>query len=247
LQLPFYAVELWHSPIRAQIQEWQPSSIASNSFAFGFLPLFALGALAGIARRGRWTEVLLFGLGSWLAFASLRHIPIGTIAIAPLVAQRITWLLPESARVKTLLSEKPVLTLLYGAAAFTSLLIVFSIAQHQIAIGKTLLPRRAMAQAAALPGTRRVLCEDWAWCSLALSYGNLRTFMDGRCDPFPLRVWNDQETVYGVRPGWSRALDRSRVDTIVASRGKPLAQALAASHEWRLVYTDPTYDLFTRL
>jgi hypothetical protein len=81
---------------------------------------------------------------------------------------------------------------------------------------------------------------------LALAYPNLREFIDGRCDPFPLSVWHDYETIYGAKGAWREALNRHGVDAIVVSNKHALARALPRWHDWRLVYSDQSFRLFVR-
>jgi len=111
---------------------------------------------------------------------------------------------------------------------------------------KLALPAPAIRSAAALSGTRRLFCEDFAWCSLALAHPNLRTFVDGRCDPFPLDVWNAYLAIERTSAGWRASLARFGIDTILASRHRPLANALAAEGDWRVVWRDERYVLFAR-
>jgi hypothetical protein len=108
------------------------------------------------------------------------------------------------------------------------------------------LPEGAIARLAAMPGTHRVYCEDFAWCSLALSHPNLQEFIDGRCDPFPLPVWKDYVTVYRAKGNWRAVLDRRGVDAIIVQKKHALARALPLWRGWRLVYADDDYRLCVR-
>jgi hypothetical protein len=105
---------------------------------------------------------------------------------------------------------------------------------------------RAIARLASISGTHKLYCEDFAWCSSALAYPNLQEFMDGRCDPFPLPVWNDYETVYGAKRQWREVLNRRGVTAIVVDKKGRLARVLPSWHAWRLIYADNTYRLFVR-
>lgn len=245
IRLPVYAVELVLSPIRSGIQEWQPSTIASDALKFGFVPLLLGAAAAGLVRGRRYGEMALFVLSLWLAFSALRNIPIAAIIIAPFVAKRASALLPDRARVTSLLKERPAAFMLYGASALAALFIAVNLSSIP-RFRDVSLPQRAVASAAALRGTHNLFCEDWAWCSLALKYTNVRTFLDGRCDAFPYTIWNEQQQVEITRGKWQGVLDRREVDLVLAWRNHRLVRDLRASGEWRERYVDSTYVLLER-
>src|SRR5579859_4692235 len=48
-----------------------------------------------------------------------------------------------------------------------------------------------------------------------------RTFIDGRCDPFPLSVWNDYLAVERVSPRWLHVLDRYGANAVLVKNGRP--------------------------
>ena len=245
LRLPLLAVELVRSPITQTIQEWQPSTIHSSSFAFGFLPLLFAGAICGVLQPRSWREALLFIVSAVLAFGALRNIPVAALIVAPWIAVRLTALLPEASRVNQLLGEKPVYVLVWASALTCSVVIALNLFAAP-SLRSVTLPEHAVRFAARLPGDHNVLCEDWTWCSLALQYANLHSFVDGRCDAFPLPVWNEQTAVEMLEPRWRSILDRRGVTAVVAFRNRPLARALSALPDWRQRYADSTYALYVR-
>ncbi len=244
-RLPIYAMSLVHSPIRAAINEWQPSDITASSFAFGALVLIVATCVFGVERTRRWPELLLFAAVTWLAFTAIRNVPVCAIVIAPAVAQRLSTYLPERLRINAMFLERPVIVLLYCGTVLAAGLATITLATSaEFRNGN--LPVRAITALASVPGMHNLYCEDFAWCSLALSHRNLREFIDGRCDPFPLEVWKDYETIYGAKGHWRDALDRRSVDAVVVDKKRALARALPLWHSWRLVYSDTTYRLFVR-
>jgi hypothetical protein len=108
------------------------------------------------------------------------------------------------------------------------------------------LPKAAIASLADIPGTHNLYCEDFAWCSLALEQQNVRTFIDGRCDPFPNRVWSDYLAVERVSPKWDRVLNYWNVDSVLVDKNNSLAQAIALRNDWHLFYRDGRYEIFLR-
>ncbi len=244
--LPLYAIALVQSPIRVAINEWQPSDITATSFALGALVLILVTCVFGVERSRRWPEILLFAAVAWLAFSAVRNVPICAIVLAPAVAQRLTAYLPERLRINAMFSERPVTALLYVGTFIGAALAALTLATSaEFTRGN--LPVRAIAALKSIPGTHNLYCEDFAWCSLALAYPNVREFIDGRCDPFPLPVWNDYETVFGAKGQWRQILNRRGVNAIVVDKKRALAHALPLWHSWRLVYADTTYRLFVRV
>lgn len=244
-RLPFYTLELLHSPIRSMINEWQPSNLGAVSFTMGALALIVGGLLGGFERTRRRPEIFVFAAATWLAFSAVRNVPICAIVIAPAVGSRLSAFLPERARVNAIFSERPVRMLLY-CGAFVAALLSGAVLARSPEFVRGNLPQTAVATLAAMPGVHRLYCEDFAWCSLALRYRNMREFIDGRCDPFPLAVWRDYLTVFKAKGRWRAVLDERGVDAVLVDRKRSLARALALWHGWRLAYADERFRLFVR-
>jgi hypothetical protein len=109
-----------------------------------------------------------------------------------------------------------------------------------------MLPQAAVDSLAMVPGTHNLYFEDFGWCSFALEKRNLRTFLDGRCDPFPPRVWAAYLDVERVTPRWASVLTHYNVTAMLVEQDHPLAQALTLRNDWRLFYRDGRYEIFLR-
>jgi hypothetical protein len=245
-QLPLYAVHLSTSTIRAVITEWQPTDLLYPAFFVGLFPLLAICCYLGIAApRERWRDGMLFGIACVMGFMAVRHLPIAALIVAPMAAQRLSSLVPDHSRINVVLGERFSETVIFSATAFAIVVIVVSLG-HVPAITGVTLPRKAVTTLSQVRGTHNLYCEDFGWCSLALEKPNLRTFLDGRCDPFPASVWRDYLAVERVAPQWSSVLDRYNVDSVLVKNGRPLAQALALRTDWHLFYRDRRYEIFLR-
>ncbi len=252
IRLPLYAAQLFVSPIRHIIQEWQPTDLTSDSFMFGAFPLILAACVWGIARRSpesespyKWSEVALFAAATWLVFSALRNIPVCAIIIAPVVAQSVSRILPETLRVNQLLREVPMTVLINATSVVGAVAIVLQLS-HIPDFYEGKLPYRAVAAVAAVPGSHNLYCEDFAWCGLALQYANVREFIDGRCDPFPIPVWQQYQAVYLLRPQWREILEKNRVDAILVGSKRPLARAMTLRKDWRTIYLDANYAVFVK-
>jgi hypothetical protein len=245
-KLPIYALGLETSTIRAAIAEWQPPDLTFSGFYGGLLPLIAICCFFGIAApRERWRDGLLFGVAALVAGIAVRHIPLAALVIAPMAAQRLSSAFPSHSRVNTILQEQFSEVLIFVSSAAVCGVIVMQLA-HVPQISGVSLPRGALVTLAKLPGTHNLYCEDFAWCSLALEERNLRTFLDGRCDPFPAKVWKDYLAVQRVTPRWASVLSRWNVDSVLVAKNDSLAQAIAMRRDWHLFYQDKKYEIFLR-
>lgn len=241
-----YALSLQTSPIRNTIAEWQPSDFTDVALYAGALPLIALCVYFGIAApRERWRDGMLFAVSAPMAFMAVRHLPICAITIAPMAAHRLASVIGPYARINTILREWLTTAVIGAASVACSAIIALRLLTVPAVAGVT-LPKDAIAKVSSIPGTHNLYCEDFAWCSLALSRHNLRTFVDGRCDPFPKRVWEDYVAVEHLHPQWSSVLNRYGVDAVLAKRGRPLAQALSSQRQWRAVYDARGFTVFVK-
>jgi hypothetical protein len=244
--LPLYAVHLETSTIRSAIAEWQPPDLSFPGMLYGMLPLLAICCYFGIAApRERWRDGMLFAVAAVICGLAIRHIPLAAIIIAPMAAQRLSSAVPVHARANTILHEHFSEVLIYVCSALVCGIIVLELSHSPQTAGVT-LPKSAIVSLADVPGVHNLYCEDFAWCSLALEQPNLRTFIDGRCDPFPARVWSDYLAVERVSPSWERVLKRWGVDSVLVKKGNSLAQAIALRRDWHLFYRDRRYELFLR-
>lgn len=245
-ELPRYALSLETSPIRRSIAEWQPSDISDIALYAGALPLIGICAYFGIAApRERWRDGMLFAITAPMAFMAVRHLPICALTIAPMAAQRLSSVLGPYARINVILREWAVRAFIGVASIACSALVVMLLLRAP-QISGVRLPKTAMARLASVPGTHNLYCEDFAWCSLALGEPNVRTFVDGRCDPFPARVWKDYIAVEHLHPNWSRVLARYGVTAVMAKTGHPLAQVMRLQRGWRSLFDDGRYEVFVR-
>jgi hypothetical protein len=245
-RLPLYAVSLETSIIRSAIAEWQPADLLFPGFAWGLLPLLGICCYFGIAApRERWRDGMLFAVAALIAGIAVRHIPLAAMIVAPMAAQRLTAIVPSHARINEMMRDPISEVLMYVCSAVVCGSIVLNLA-HLPQISGVTLPKNAISSLSNVPGTHNLYCEDFAWCSLALETRNLRTFIDGRCDPFPMRVWSDYLAVERVSPRWSSVLKRWNVDSVLVANNNSLAQALTSERDWHLFYRDRHYEIFLR-
>jgi hypothetical protein len=246
--LPLYAIDLFASPFKMMITEWKRTDIGDPSFGFGSLPLLLCAAAFGVRGAGKWRDRLLLIAVAVLMFSAARNVGIFALAIMPIVAAALTRDVPFLAVPRAEPETQLDRTMGRLIPAFSALLAV------GVCAGLLRSPERvndnapghALAALRALPGSHRVFCADFAWCSFVLEQGTGRVFLDGRADPYPQTVWNDFATVVRLQPGWRARLDAREVDTVLVAGDAPLAQGLRLDPDWRVAYRDPKYELWRR-
>jgi hypothetical protein len=172
-----------------------------------------------------------------------RNIPLFAIVAAPLAARGLSARFPDLAALGRKARE-------LEAVAVAGILLAMAISATALvriqAQNPPALPHRAMATISRDPSGGRVFCENFTWCSLALSYPSLQVFIDGRCDAYPLPVWREYVSAIQVRRGWSDPLEKYGVDFVLAKRGDGLALALARAPHWKNSYQDAAFVVYRR-
>jgi hypothetical protein len=250
IELPRYAAMLFGSPIKHYINEWKITGLGDTSFALGALPLLVGAVVFGIgARERRWKDVVVFLAFGYLLLSAARNIALFGLAAAPLVAVGLSRALPRAVSAPaTRLARLGKL----GITAFSvvlSAVVAFSLVRSAPTEAGRKLPTGALAMVERT-GMHRLFCADFAWCSLVLppdgGEPRVRTFLDGRADPFPFVVWSDFVGIVRLSPGWRAKLDTHGVDAVLVALDAPLGQALALTPEWRSAYHDAGFRLYVR-
>jgi hypothetical protein len=242
--LPAYAITLMASPIRQYIQEWQPAGIAEPDFLFGALPLAILIALGGFQTLMKdKAESVPVAMLFFAVLSARRNEPLFAIAAAPLAAQCLDLRFPSLRRIADRVAGLERFAIVATCFAFGITALAFTWANHDAA---PKVPVVALGRLAAGGREHRLFCENFNDCSVALQYPNVRVFMDGRCDPFPLAVWKAYISVVRLQPGWKRTLADFSVDSIVAARKGGLAAALDSDTSWRTEFRDDTFVVYVR-
>ncbi|HEV3157551.1 MAG TPA: hypothetical protein VGZ00_09430 [Candidatus Baltobacteraceae bacterium] len=250
VRLPLYALSLFTNPIRVYISEWRRTDIAEPSFLFGsFILILIILTLWGWTARRRWCEALPAAAMVAAALMAARNEAICGIALAPLAApmlsrvlERFTTAFSPSASRKT----RPFDSIMLLVGVVMGALVAFALIRSPERTKEIHMPIVEIVAAAALPGEHRLFCADFAWCSLALDRPNLRVFLDGRADPYPIAIWKALGELHWLMPGWRADLDRYTFDEIIVEKDSPLDQALARLPDWRKVTSDGRFRLWRR-
>jgi hypothetical protein len=88
----------------------------------------------------------------------------------------------------------------------------------------------------------RLVAPDFVGNYIESRYGSaVKVFLDDRYDMFPETIINDYVVLNRGGPGWQEVLDRYGATAVLWPVDQPLGQLLAASPNWRVVYTDQSF------
>jgi hypothetical protein len=250
IELPLYALSLFASPIKSWITEWKVTDLADMSFRFGAFPLI-LAAIAADARaRMPWRDRLVLGASVFLLLTAARNIPVFGIVAAPFAAagiDRLLALLPRRAERQLSAREVQIADRAVPAFSFVVAAVLgVMLWNNQEARRDDHLPAAALAALGKMPGEHRLLCLDFAWCSLGAQTPRTRVFLDGRADPYPVDVWRDYIAIVRIAPDFRDRIAERGIDAIVTKRGVALDAALRVTPEWRDVFSDGNYRLWIK-
>ncbi len=250
-KIPLYAYALFSSSFKSMIDEWHRTSLADFSFAFGALPLLVCVLAFGVHGTHRWRDRLVLAVFAWLMFSAARNVALFALAAVPFAAIALTTGFPylrERLGAVTAKRMKGV-AIIETCAAIALAFVVGTVTLHDERANPThdqSQLRLALAAIETLPGSRNVLCADFAWCSFLLYSARDRVFIDGRADPYPQSVWDDYSTIVRVHQNWQRTLLQRNVDVVLVGRKTPLEQALLLAPGWRSVHVDREFRVWTR-
>jgi hypothetical protein len=241
-RLPYLAISLATSPIRRYIQEWQPPGLHDASFLFGAVPLALAIAFGGRETLGE-RKLQLFPAATLFlaALMATRNTALFAIVAAPLAAVGLDVRFPGIGRLGSKVRElEPVALPSVAVAIAAAGFVLVQLQRH----APPTLPTIAIAGLAHDNAHHRILCEDFSWCSIALGYPALRVFIDGRCDGYPLPVWQKYIAMVRVSSHWRAPLREYDVDSVLVKRGNPLALAMAQTPHWLQTYSDASFVLY---
>ncbi len=247
--------------IRNTVNEFRsPSFRTENVFQFELLLFAGLMAAAFALRRRRLGEAGLILMWGHAALVSARHIPIFTVAAAPVVAGELTRAWERLAASRPFRSPLRLLEQMgrdwtpglgrvsVWPAVFLALLAALDGAARWPAdfppakFPVTLARRHSEL----LAGARLFADDDWADYLLFRNYPRQRVFFDGRSDFYGHRLMSDYLAVVNGRHDWEEILERHACEAVLVGPETPAASLLKRSSGWRLIDDDGHAVLFAR-
>ncbi|GAC1635680.1 MAG: hypothetical protein NVS4B2_23360 [Chloroflexota bacterium] len=209
--------------------------------------------------RFNWTHMLMILAFTHLALSQSRNVAVWSVVISPLLAFYIDNAIlankrsPHVQKRSGLLSRRTERIVNVTLLAFVTLLFPLE-AFHFVTPGAltssetSTFPAGAMTYMDhhALP-PRTYASYAWGGYVIWRGWPHYQDFIDGRANTlFDARILDDYMNAFGAAPSWSSILDRHGVQNVLVNPQAPLAQVVAMSHRWRLVYKDQVSVLYTR-
>jgi hypothetical protein len=227
------------------LAEWQ-----APQFTVIWQQLFLLFIMATVVlvpripTERRYRSTILVAVFTGAALLGSRNVVVASVVLLPVLATELRGLgsLPSSTR-------KPA----YGVAVTVigvagAVLLVAGLARPSYDLSSypvqsvTWLQDRGL-----LASPHRLATLDITGNYLEFRYrGKVPVFVDDRLDMFPTSVVDDEKTLMDGGPGWEKALDRNRIDTVLWDSKMPLTSVLRQSARWKLIHQDKTWSVFQR-
>ncbi len=247
--------------IKSVVDEFQSPVFRSEAmFFYEILLLAGAAACAGLARKGRWSDVLLILLWAHLSLGAVRHVPVFLLVAAPRIAAEFSdwWraFVDSSARrsisrtfdqLSTDLTPRFSRNSIWVAAPILILIAFdkpfawprqFPVLRFPIAMIEQNLP--------SIAGRRVLSSDEWGDYLLYRFPVTQRVFFDGRSDFFGPEVGKDYIALMNAAPEWAAILDKYQFESALLPIAWPLQAHLKKDPNWQLVATDKDSILFTR-
>ncbi|MEN9800608.1 MAG: hypothetical protein RL653_4305 [Pseudomonadota bacterium] len=226
--------------------EWQPPGMASplGLLLCGLLVLCA-AAVALSRERAHASHLLLLGGFSFLAFSSLRNIPLAALAAAPLLGRHLALAWGRRAR-----SERTFRTshVALPAGIFAACAVVILSRPGTLGdparLSPEYFPGPLMAAVRAHAPARTFNHYDFGGAFQWQLWPEARVFWDQRVDCYPADVLRDGLSLHAAAPGWEALLEKWDIDAVAYRKGTALTAALRTSPGWRVAWEDDTTVLF---
>jgi len=236
---------LLHQPIGlSQVDEWQPLQLGDSR---GLISMGVLGCifLLVIVQRKElfWHELMLLGLGTWLAASHQRMLFVFGILAAPCLSR----LLSTAWEGYNADEDRPLPNAIFIAASVLTLFLAFPRNQILAEQVNEHSPVKAVQFMKANHLSGRMLNEYVYGGYLIWATPELPVFVDGRSDIF------EATGVLGEFAKWAtlqsnpnELLDKYRIDFCLLTRQAPMSSVLPLLHGWTTVYSDDNSVVFMR-
>lgn len=223
--------------VLSNVLEWQaPKFVHIGQRAF--LAEVVL-AIVLVARRPAWRTVLPLAVFTAAALLGARNVVIAGTVLVPGLAVGL-------AGISDFMGEerRPIFRPVVATLGLIGVLSMVVAAQGSVYSFKG-YPVAAVSWAernGLLDSGSRVVSRDYVGNYIEARYGTaVKVFLDDRYDLFPASVVDDFTLLNDGRIGWNDVLDKYQTSAVIWPTEQALAQLLADSPRWRVVYTDQEF------
>ena len=223
--------------VLSNIIEWQaPKFTHIGQRAFLLLLLLAI---VGLVRRPSWRAALPLVVFTAASLLGARNVVVASIVFVPGMARGLAGLGTISGDERRSIFRP-----------FAAVLVVVGVLAVVVAGSGPVYRLNGYPVAAVTWAQRegrlgpdaRLVTPDYVGNYLESRYGtSVKTFIDDRYDMFPVSVVDDYLVLLHGAPGWEDVLDRNQASAVLWPTDQPLAQLLAESPRWQVVYSDQEF------
>ena len=241
--------------LKQKVDEWRPLNLHTLLGAVWIA--FALLALACLARPrrvlARLPQMLVAIVFLLLTLKSKRHLPLGALALFPVVCDAL--LVPLAAFATRhpryaaygQLEAAPrrwfarVIPLILAVAVC----VLFARAPGTERYRFTPFPMAAIDDLARRPPGNVLALYDWTG-TVAWKAPTWRLFLHEDVTSYPKAIFEDWYAIVNADPGWREKLDRYRVGAVLMPGNTEIAGKLDGDPGWRVAFEDSSATLFLR-
>lgn len=262
IQLHLHIVQYLRSDwIKEVVDEFQSPRFRSEAMLYYEILLLAgAAACVGLARKGRWSDVLLILMWAHLSLGAVRHVPVFLIVAAPRIASEFSdwWhaFVGSSARnsiartfdeLSADLSARFSRNSVWIALPIMLLIVLDSPISWPKQFPEKRFPVSFIEQNRSSIAGKRVLASDeWGDYLLYRFPGTQRVFFDGRSDFFGPEIGKDYLALMNGAPQWAEILEKYRFESALLPVSWPLHSHLKKDPNWHVVASDKEAVLLIR-
>lgn len=245
LLYPFQTI--FDPAMQEYILEWASPNFHDKIWLpFGIMILALIGAGLAGKKPVSITRILLVIIFSFMAFRSIRHIPLFAIVTAPILADQLGQLIiiPSSKEIGKKIITWVNLILLFAGVCIIGIWIG-QLPKKQQAKEMEIYPQEAAAWLLENhPEGNLFNSYSWGGYLIWKLYPDYLVYIDGRADIYGPEFMNQYATIALTQEGWESELQKTNARTVLVERESLLAQALVRSTEWTIQYQDDLSIIF---
>lgn len=255
----------WHSPKQVivnivqssqlPIEEWKPALATRHPSVLIWACLLSiwLFCLAWSPKQPDALELLWGAFSTLSALTGIRMIVLWCVIVTPFVGEHLGQWISRTSWVKATRRLAPPIWLptatIILLAFLSGLIVAVKFAPSEFAeLEQKEYPQRAIVWLKSQGMTGNCLTRyDWGGYVAWRSQGQIKVFVDGRADFYPLEVLRHFIAAYFGRKDWHKVLDRYGVTMVIAPPNAPISSLLSLhAGEWQCLYRDKIAIVFTR-